>query len=115
MSRATPPPPPAGWYPDADMADTQRYWDGQSWTDHVAPLHPSGATGPTKACGYCGATISADASRCSACGGEFRWCRRCGDDMPTVTKQKFVGMARGGTKTQWRCRGCSAVLEGPRW
>jgi hypothetical protein len=28
----------AGWYPDSQMAGTQRYWDGSSWTDHVAPL-----------------------------------------------------------------------------
>lgn len=35
------PPPvreiPAGWYPHPSMADTQRYWDGQKWTDHIAP------------------------------------------------------------------------------
>ncbi|MFV0634009.1 DUF2510 domain-containing protein [Demequina sp.] len=28
-------PPPAGWYPQPD--GSQRYWDGQAWTDHVAP------------------------------------------------------------------------------
>lgn len=26
---------PAGWYPQPD--GTQRYWDGASWTEHVAP------------------------------------------------------------------------------
>jgi len=26
---------PAGWYPQPD--GTQRYWDGTSWTEHVAP------------------------------------------------------------------------------
>jgi hypothetical protein len=26
---------PAGWYPQSD--GTQRYWDGQQWTDHTAP------------------------------------------------------------------------------
>lgn len=31
---------PAGWYPDADMPGTQRYWDGDGWTDHVAPFAP---------------------------------------------------------------------------
>jgi|SRR6478752_7069821 len=31
---------PPGWYPDKRMAGTQRYWDGQSWTDKVAPLAP---------------------------------------------------------------------------
>src|SRR5690349_5833156 len=28
---------PAGWYQDPAMADTLRYWDGQTWTDHIAP------------------------------------------------------------------------------
>lgn len=31
--------PPAGWYADPSMSGTQRYWDGSSWSDHVAPLH----------------------------------------------------------------------------
>lgn len=30
-------PGPAGWYPDRDMVDTVRYWDGGAWTDKVAP------------------------------------------------------------------------------
>ena len=33
--------PPAGWYPDPGMAQTQRYWDGAAWTAHIAPLAPS--------------------------------------------------------------------------
>lgn len=37
---------PAGWYPDPDTSNPgapqgQRYWDGQQWTEHVAP--PAGA------------------------------------------------------------------------
>lgn len=27
----------AGWYPHPVMADTLRYWDGEKWTDQVAP------------------------------------------------------------------------------
>lgn len=27
----------AGWYPDPEMADTIRYWDGTKWTEHRAP------------------------------------------------------------------------------
>ena len=33
--------PPAiapGWYADPQMPGTQRYWDGQNWTPHVAPV-----------------------------------------------------------------------------
>jgi cytochrome bd-type quinol oxidase subunit 2 len=29
--------PPAGWYQDPNGAQAWRYWDGSSWTDHVAP------------------------------------------------------------------------------
>lgn len=31
------PRPPAGWYPDENLADSLRYWDGNSWTEHRAP------------------------------------------------------------------------------
>jgi hypothetical protein len=35
----TPPPPlpPAGWFPDPSGSGSQRYWDGQQWTEHRAP------------------------------------------------------------------------------
>lgn len=33
-------PPPAGWYPEANG---QRFWDGQQWTDHRAPLATANA------------------------------------------------------------------------
>jgi hypothetical protein len=33
--------PPAGWYPDPDQAQTQRYWTGQQWTDQRAPMSPA--------------------------------------------------------------------------
>jgi hypothetical protein len=35
-----PPPPtpvPAGWYPDPNNGQLQRYWDGTRWTEHTAP------------------------------------------------------------------------------
>lgn len=34
-----------GWYPHPTMADTQRYWDGEAWTDHIAPGSPTKTTG----------------------------------------------------------------------
>lgn len=52
-------PPPAGWYPDpnasAGQPPTLRYWDGGTWTEHVAPMPvaapyasvPDGVPGPT--------------------------------------------------------------------
>lgn len=30
--------PPAGWYPHPTMTGTQQYWDGQRWTDNIAPI-----------------------------------------------------------------------------
>jgi len=34
-------PTPAGWYPDPDGSGGQRYWDGDSWTEHRAPAAPT--------------------------------------------------------------------------
>ena len=28
----------AGWYPDPQQTGTQRYWDGERWTEQVAPM-----------------------------------------------------------------------------
>ena len=30
---------PAGWYRDPNDASSWRYWDGDAWTEHRAPLH----------------------------------------------------------------------------
>lgn len=30
----------AGWYPDPTQPQTQRYWDGDAWSEHRAPLPP---------------------------------------------------------------------------
>lgn len=39
--------PPANWYPDPTVAGQRRYWDGQKWTEHVAPAEQPG--GPAAA------------------------------------------------------------------
>ena len=31
---------PAGWYPDPQVPDQIRYFDGSSWTQHVAQAQP---------------------------------------------------------------------------
>jgi hypothetical protein len=36
-----------GWYPHPSMADTQRYWDGEKWTDNVAPATAKKAETPS--------------------------------------------------------------------
>ena len=34
----------AGWYPDPQMTGTQRYWDGDGWSEHVAPTSKTSET-----------------------------------------------------------------------
>jgi Protein of unknown function (DUF2510) len=29
---------PAGWFPDPERGDAERYWDGQQWTDQFRPV-----------------------------------------------------------------------------
>lgn len=31
---------PAGWYPDPDGENRQRYWDGSAWSEYYTPLAP---------------------------------------------------------------------------
>jgi hypothetical protein len=38
--------PPAGWYPHPSMIDTRRYWDGDAWTDNIAPNAPPSRNTP---------------------------------------------------------------------
>lgn len=41
VTESAPPTPPAGWYPDPAGGSSQRYWDGQRWTEHTTPTAPS--------------------------------------------------------------------------
>lgn len=115
MSAEPPAGPPAGWYPHPSMANTLGYWDGDQWTEHVAPAGEAAATGETRPCPYCHTAMNVDARRCPHCSGELLDCPRCRTLVGTTSKQKFVGALRGGMKTQVRCAVCSTVLDGPRW
>lgn len=35
---------PAGWYAHPSMSNTQCYWDGGGWTEHISPGLPQGGT-----------------------------------------------------------------------
>lgn len=50
---------PAGWYPEPDGRQ-QRYWDGERWTEHVAPL--AGAATDAAATSAAGATAAPTAA-----------------------------------------------------
>jgi hypothetical protein len=39
--------PPAGWYPDPNVAQQNRYWNGSHWTDHTAPTVAAPSSQPT--------------------------------------------------------------------
>jgi hypothetical protein len=98
----------AGWYGSPVKAPTEeRFWDGQAWTDQRRSLN--------RPCPYCTLDIARKASRCPHCAGELRWCARCGEHVAMTSKQKFVGVLRGGMKTQYRCAKCGTVLDGPRF
>lgn len=50
-SSAFPPPPPpvipAGWYPDPQAPNFERWWDGERWTEHSSSLAPARAPEPS--------------------------------------------------------------------
>lgn len=48
MTEIPPPNAPAGWYRDPDQPETQRYWDGEQWTDQRAPLAERSSSGWVK-------------------------------------------------------------------
>jgi len=111
------PDPPAGWYDDGNPNQV-RYWDGFEWTDHTAPADappPTAVEQETRQCPYCTSQISRDALRCAHCSGELKWCSRCKELVGMTSKQKFVGLARGGMKAQYRCMKCAKTLDGPRF
>jgi hypothetical protein len=113
-------PTPAGWYADPESPGQYRYWDGQAWTQHTAPASappPSAETASAQEtpCPYCGEPVRVDATRCRHCSGELRYCPRCHKQVAVREKKKFVGIARGVTQIQLRCRKCNEMLEGPRW
>jgi hypothetical protein len=50
QSNPSPPSPDvsSGWYPDPDRPHSQRYWDGNKWTDQIAPLASAEVLKPSK-------------------------------------------------------------------
>lgn len=46
MTQQPPPYMPPGWYPDPQMANTVRYWNGRGWTQDAAPMNTPAAQVP---------------------------------------------------------------------
>lgn len=72
-------------------------------------------TKTTKECPYCFSEMHWKATRCPSCSGELRLCPKCHQERAVTTNSKFVGLVRGGTKTQTRCATCHTVIDGPRF
>lgn len=90
--------------------------DPQAVPVAVGASAASPTAGPaTRACDYCTREISAAATRCPHCAGEFRYCPTDKRYVGLTSKQKFVGLMRGGHQTQYRCISCDRVLDGPRF
>lgn len=53
---ATPPPPPAGWYPDPDFSTVERFWDGTQWTEAKRDPQDVPVQSSASAAGYGDAT-----------------------------------------------------------
>lgn len=68
----------------------------------------------TRSCGYCTSEIPAAALRCPQCAGEFHNCPRCKQLVAVKTKDKFVGLLRGGTQKVAHCLQCGKQVAGPR-
>lgn len=68
----------------------------------------------TAECPYCFGSINPKATRCPHCAGEFMYCPKCKANRAITTKNKFVGVLRGGHKPQHSCAVCRRVLAGPR-
>jgi hypothetical protein len=52
LNMSDPPSVPAGWHNDPTLPETQRYWDGVSWSEHLravvpppSPLAPAASNG----------------------------------------------------------------------
>jgi hypothetical protein len=104
-----------GWYADPNDSTVERYFNGSMWQDQRRPRASVSSDSGLRLCPYCKSEIHADATRCPSCSGEMRFCPACQANVGLDSKQKFVGFVRGGTKTQYRCKQCARVLDGPRF
>ena len=109
-----PKPAPSGWYTDPSEPGARRYWDGTDWRGQVV-AQPQQQASSSRPCPYRAEPIAREALRCRHCAGELRHCSQCQTTVGTVARQKFVGLVRGGMKTQLSCLQCGKVLDGPRF
>lgn len=86
--------PQAGWYPDPEDSTQQRYWDGQQWTDHRAPL--SGGEQPASS------TPSYEAGQQPAWGG--------GGQQPSYGGYGAVGQGAAAGVNTWLWQSIVATL-----
>lgn len=44
--------PPAGWYPDPGAPQMVRYWNGATYTNHIAPMPRTGVSDAVETIGW---------------------------------------------------------------
>lgn len=66
-----------------------------------------------KPCPYCGQPVLKTANKCNHCTGNLPVCPKCNQTVAVEEKNKFVGMARGGTQKVGFCKICGTKLYGP--
>lgn len=97
----------------AAIAFVGGWWASRRGSAIVGPGEAT-ATGETRECGYCTSEIPAGALRCPRCAGEFHHCPRCKQLVAVSTRQKSVGLARGGRTPVADCLRCGKQITGPR-
>ena len=98
----------------AFLAFVGAWWASRRGSAIVGPGEAQ-ATDETRECGYCTSEIPASALRCPKCSGEFHHCPRCKQLVAVSTRQKTVGLARGGRTAVAHCLRCGKQVAGPRW
>ena len=92
---------PPDWHPDPAGRHQYRYWDGRSWTDHVAD-NGQQAIDPLVAFGQSGAREIDDEDSAKQHGNMLIKCATCGRDFFKLGEEL-------GTKKSINCPNCGSM------
>lgn len=119
MSENDPAVAPAGWYPDPEMAETLRYWDGSAWTEHRTPATPTQPAAAKKSgpkaivCQFChtagGVTVRRERR------AKRKTATRIGFGVLTLGGSiPATGVSKKGTVTVLSCSNCGMAWDAPK-